>query len=609
MGDVVSEEHLSVFVSAGVLASHSCSYLRLPRAPEEAPFARLRWLSHHCLYTRLLASMDIFCVLRAEQIEELVRKAQVACFEPGAVVSPRGSTGPALLWIIAAGEVSVTRPDANGGAKVEIIGRHGSGWHFGAKNIVDSSAPRLVDIIADTALVCLTLDLESFGELLPLVQHSLARELANRRWILENRHRVTLPQLAIGRTIGIGSFGRVKLVLHTKTSRPYALKVLTKTQLVEMSQVAHVRSEQTLLSTCSHPFLLKLAAAFQDETRLYMVLEFLQGGEVLRLMEAPDDGRLPLASCRFYAASVTAAFSYLHSLNIVYRDLKPENMLLDAKGTLKLIDFGFAKILTLGKTFTACGTPDYMAPEIIRQSGHALPCDWWSLGVVLFEMLTGIRPFDVPEDDASGIDTLGNVLAYARGSAHMPFPEDMDAEARALVTNLCAADTSARYDAERTRAHAFFASINFMALENGQVAPPHVPLVGGETDTSNFEAFDDEDDGDEQVHGGHDGVQLPHASAFGAYLQVVNQREVRPPIGSNAYGRYEEGDSAAGMVATTSVAVDIRNDKSSSKGSVFGGGGGDATVSLTSGTTRGHSLSHTRSEVPAPKVGGCCVLQ
>ena len=136
-----------------------------------------------------------------------------------------------------------------------------------------------------------------------------------------------------------------------------------------MSQVANVRSEQNLLSTCSHPFLLKLAAAFQDGVYLYMVLEFIQGGELYKYMQDQDESILPIEHARFYTASIIAAFLYLNSLNIVYRDLKPENMLLSSSGVLKLIDFGFAKILVEGRTFTFCGTPDYMAPEIITHRG------------------------------------------------------------------------------------------------------------------------------------------------------------------------------------------------------------------------------------------------
>ena len=214
-----------------------------------------------------------------------------------------------------------------------------------------------VDVTADVELTCLRLDARAFGELLPLVQHSLARELASRRWIIENRDKVSLDELTLVRTIGIGTFGRVKLVIHRPSGgKPYALKVLQKRMLVHMAQVDNVRSEQQLLSTCSHPFLLKLAAAFQDAERLYMVLEFIQGGELYRRMQETDDLCFDVATTRFYAASIVSALSYLGSLCIAYRDLKPENILIDSTGYLKVIDFGFAKILTEGKTFTFCGT-------------------------------------------------------------------------------------------------------------------------------------------------------------------------------------------------------------------------------------------------------------
>lgn len=136
--------------------------------------------------------------------------------------------------------------------------------------------------------------------------------------------------------------------------------------------MSNVRSEHALLSTCNHPFLLKLAAAFQDEETLYMVLEFVQGGEVYRLLY---DGPLALEQARYYVANVVAAFTYLSSLNVVYRDLKPENLLLASNGQLRVVDFGFAKVLPEGRTFTFCGTPDYMAPEMICHRGYALSVD------------------------------------------------------------------------------------------------------------------------------------------------------------------------------------------------------------------------------------------
>ena len=365
-------------------------------------------------------------------MEQLIRSGSRVDAHPGDVVSPAESAttddSGAHLSLILSGRVRVSRGP-------QIIGVLGVGEHFGAKNIVDPNAPRETTVTAETPLRLLALNAASFGSLLPLVQHLLARDLANRRWIIENLNKVRMYELKQMRTIGIGTFGRVKLCIHTPTGRPYALKCLRKRMLVRLNQVNNVRSEHALLSTCNHPFLLKLVAAFQDDDSLYMVLEFVQGGEVYRLLY---NGPLALEQARYYAANVVAAFAYLSSLSVVYRDLKPENLLLSSSGQLRVVDFGFAKMLPDGKAFTFCGTPDYMAPEMICHRGYGLAVDWWSLGVLVWEMLTCDMPF-MPSDHED-IDTFGKVLDYATGRTRLFFPYGFDPIAKDLCTHLLMPD-------------------------------------------------------------------------------------------------------------------------------------------------------------------------
>ena len=150
---------------------------------------------------------------------------------------------------------------------------------------------------------------------------------------------------------------------------------MRKRQLIEMKQVEHVINEKQLLGLANHPFVISLAASYQDGVELYMLLELSLGGELFTRLR--DYHRFEESTARFYAASVVSAFAHLHDLSIAYRDLKPENLLLDTKGYMKLCDFGFAKMVTDGRTFTLCGTPEYLAPEIISNVGHSMAVDWW----------------------------------------------------------------------------------------------------------------------------------------------------------------------------------------------------------------------------------------
>lgn len=167
--------------------------------------------------------------------------------------------------------------------------------------------------------------------------------------------------------------------------------MLKKAEILRLKQVDHIISENTILSNISHPFLIKMLGFTQDDRFLYLVLEYIQGGELFTYLR--NKGKLENQEAVFYGSQVTAMFDYLHGKNIVYRDLKPENILIGADGYLKLTDFGFAKQCD-SRTYTLCGTPEYLAPEILLNKGHGKPVDWWCLGILIYEMLAGIDPFN-----------------------------------------------------------------------------------------------------------------------------------------------------------------------------------------------------------------------
>ena len=176
----------------------------------------------------------------------------------------------------------------------------------------------------------------------------------------------------MGVTLGTGSFGRVKFATHTGTGSHWAIKILKKAEVIRLQQVDHMLWEKKILEAADHPFIIFLAATFQDAKYLYLVLEYVVGGEFFTHLRKA--GRFDNNTGKFYAAQIVMIFEYLHAQDFIYRDLKPENLLLDQEGYIKITDFGFAKRLAPGeRTYTVCGTPEYIAPEIIANKVRADP--------------------------------------------------------------------------------------------------------------------------------------------------------------------------------------------------------------------------------------------
>ena len=229
----------------------------------------------------------------------------------------------------------------------------------------------------------------------------------------------------------------MKVAKNKKNGKFVALKLLKKSEIIKAQQIDHVYNENFIHSQIKHPFIVNFEGLAQDSRYLYLVLELINGGELFTYLRSVES--LSTDQCRFYTATVGCCFEYLHSKNIIFRDLKPENLLIGNDGYLKLTDFGFAKILNEGRTFTICGTPEYIAPEVILNQGHGKAVDWWTLGVLIYEMHAGIDPFS--DDDTMGI--YKNIL---KGKVSFPSIFDKEArEAKSLIRHLLVADLSKRY--------------------------------------------------------------------------------------------------------------------------------------------------------------------
>ena len=206
--------------------------------------------------------------------------------------------------------------------------------------------------------------------------------------------KVNIDDFKLIKVIGKGSFGKVTLVEHKATASMFAMKVLKKANVVRRKQVEHTRTERRVLGGVNHPFIVRLHYAFQTDAKLFFVLDYCAGGELFFHLSRMK--KMPEHMARFYTAEITLALECLHSKGVVYRDLKPENILLDDVGHIKLADFGLAKEgidSTVEGAKSLCGTPEYLSPEILNRKGHGTASDWWNLGMVLFEMLTGLPPW------------------------------------------------------------------------------------------------------------------------------------------------------------------------------------------------------------------------
>ncbi|KAL2017070.1 hypothetical protein VTK56DRAFT_2643 [Thermocarpiscus australiensis] len=305
------------------------------------------------------------------------------------------------------------------------------------------------------------------------------------------------------RTLGTGTFARVCLVrpshgTEADRKKVYALKILRKTEVIKLKQIDHVRHERQILAdVAGHPFITKFIASFSDHDFLYILLDYVPGGELftyLRRFRRFDED-----VARFYAAEIVLILEHLHEQQggIAYRDMKPENLLLDADGHIKLVDFGFAKRLGNNQydhpveTYTLCGTPEYLAPEVIHNKGHTTAVDWWALGILIYEFLTGYPPF-----------WHQNPIEIYKQIVEKPvvFPQEprISDAAKDIIRQFCTVDRSRRLGnisggVAKVKAHPFFAGVDWDALLQKRHKGPIVPPVRYPGDAQCFDIYPEED--------------------------------------------------------------------------------------------------------------------
>jgi serine/threonine protein kinase len=305
-------------------------------------------------------------------------------------------------------------------------------------------------------------------------------------------HSIKLQDYEIGDIIKIMPLGKVKIAKSKRTNEYIVIKILIKSEIIKSKQEQHILNELDILEEISHPSIISCLGFTQDEKYLYLAFEFIPGGDLFNLLKVENNFLIDKA--QFYAGQIVFVLEYLHSKNIVYRNLKPENILINKNGYIKIADFQFAKVVT-DRTYTMCGTPGYLAPEIILNKGHGLSVDWWTLGVLLYEMICGVDPF--ADDDPMKI--YENIL-----EGNIQFSSHFDDKSKSLIKHLLEPDLSRRYGNLKNgvndiKNHLFFKSLNWDKLLRQEIEAPFIPKLKGDNELKYYNVYPEYDDGAESL--------------------------------------------------------------------------------------------------------------
>ncbi len=478
--------------NATIVAKTDVTLLCLSRELFQSVLGPLKEVMDHNSNMRLLDTVFLFQAGLTNKEKELVYKSftyEVA--KKGTPIVHEGDQGN-KFYILKEGHCDVIS-ESNG-----KTGELEKGMHFGEFALMDD-IPRMATIMPTCDCELLSMDRETFTKMISIKDMKKNLDKAKAQLMEENKNKKNmhatnfkfdeLKQLAV---LGSGTFGRVTLVQHRKTKETYALKAMLKSEIVAHKQQKNVMHEKNVMITCNNPFVLRLFQTFKDQYKLYMLLEFVQGGELFSVLHPahPPHGvdGVPDRAAKFYTAGVLIGLSYLHNeRNVAYRDMKPENCLIDHMGYPKLVDFGFAKVIT-SKSYTLCGTPEYLAPELVLGRGHNKAVDYWALGIMIYEMQSGYSPFS----DQNGMDQVVICKNIVKGN--LKFEPTFNPECRDLVKKLLNRDAQSRLGnlkngTDDIKNHKWFGKYDWKAYSRKEVPVPFVPKISSAVDTSHFDPY------------------------------------------------------------------------------------------------------------------------
>jgi cGMP-dependent protein kinase len=430
--------------------------------------------------------------LKDDEKKELAKALSDMMFYKGETVFSQGEVGT-LLYILIEGEVSIEK---DGKTETTLVATSENACIFGERALL-SGEPRAASIHVHSATAkALTIDKQSFDMLIGPLDEIIKRGKDGTAVVKKAQagavggddqkrfgviFRKDLSMLGL---LGCGGFGAVHLVEHKPTKNTYALKALSKGYVVKSGMQSSVMMEKNVQLMCDSYFIVKLYETYNGEQSLYLLLELAIGGELYATYNKKQFwGKEDLA--QFYVAGTTFAFDHLHSKKIIFRDLKPENLLMNEKGEVKLTDMGLAKVV-VGKTNTTCGTPDYFAPEVIASKGHSHAVDWWTLGVLSFELMVGHPPFE----SATPMQIYQKV---SKGINKVAFPKKCPQNCEGFVKALCHQNPSERLPMKKggiknIKTHAWFKGFAWEDMEKLKMVPPYKPTVKNAKDIANFSA-------------------------------------------------------------------------------------------------------------------------
>lgn len=466
---------------ANVTATSNCTTLCLSRDTFEKTLGPLQDLIDHAMKKRVLMGVPIFAHSHFQPYEmaRLTDLVTEVNFFAGDVLAQEGHPIKQNLYIIRTGKVTVT--NQNG-----MINELSEGDYFGENTLQKQDTALSVETIkAVTETTCGVLTKQGIESVIGTVQR-LGKPLAPVSSKLDRS--IRFKDLVKFRILGVGTFGKVWLVSHRKTGKPYALKMLNKREIIQHHQVEGVIREKNIMSSVDHPFVVNLVCTFQDDRSLYMVIDLVQGGELFSVIHTDSRDGVPNANARFYAACILESLSHLHHRHICYRDLKPENILIDGLGYCVLVDLGFAKIV-MDKTYTLCGTPEYLAPEIILSKGHDKGVDYWALGVLVYEMLVGRSPFY-----SYGTDQVSLFKRIVQVKYSFPPGGLVNNLAQDLIQRLIVRRQSNRFGCLARgdmdiRDHSWLSFIDVDKLLKKKIPAPWIPQIRDPLDVSNFDSY------------------------------------------------------------------------------------------------------------------------
>ncbi|XP_076253749.1 cGMP-dependent protein kinase 1-like isoform X2 [Rhynchophorus ferrugineus] len=431
-----------------------------------------------------LKNVDYLNVVNEQVLRQVSNLLKPEFFPPSTTIVRQGDKGD-KFYIIRAGTVTITKTGAG------VLGKLGKGQCFGEMALQKEDTRQATVTAEAPGVDCLTLTradfINHFGDVeIPKIE---VKKTTFKDDAEAEYQDIKLTDLKILTTLGIGGFGRVELVQHKKKKNlVFSLKYLKKAEIVHMKQENHVYNEKIIQMNCKSHFIVRLYRTYKDNKYVYFLMEACLGGDLFSLIQKQKGKRFEEKDAKFYVACVIESLDYLHSKGIIYRDLKPENLMVDKIGYLKLTDFGFAKRMPArGKTFTFAGTPEYVAPEIVLNRGHDRSVDYWALGVFVFELLTGKTPFKT--GDTSHMRTYNKIL-----NGIINFPPSVSPKARNLVEKLCRPGPAERLGMQKggirdIKMHKWYQDFDWIKFGERQISAPIKPKIRDALDTSNFDRF------------------------------------------------------------------------------------------------------------------------